>query len=63
MFLIFLIPVFWFVSLPLILKFIVGIAFFVIGIIRTYQYVEKKKREKQEEDEKYERFFKKTTNI
>lgn len=59
MFLIFLIPVFWFISLPLILKILSGIFFVIIETIWCYQYYTKKKAEKIEEDKKYERFFKK----
>lgn len=63
MFLIFLIPVFWFISLPLILKILSGIAFVILGTIWCYQYYTKKKAEKIEEDRKYERFFEDTNEV
>lgn len=58
MFVIFLIPIIWFVSLPLVLQVFASIGFGIIGFFYCREYIKKKKLKQQRDKEKYGKYFK-----
>lgn len=56
MFVIFLIPIMWILSMPLIMQIIVSIALVIMGIFCINKKIQAMKEKKRIEEEKYERF-------
>lgn len=56
MFVIFLIPIMWILSMPLIMQIIVSIALVIIGVFCINKKIQAMKEKKRIEEEKYGRF-------
>lgn len=56
MFVIFLIPIMWVLSMPLIMQIIVSIALVIIGIFCISKKIQSMKEKKRIEEEKYAKF-------
>lgn len=56
MFVIFLIPIMWILSMPLIMQIIVSVALIIIGIFCISKKIQSMKEKKRIEEEKYAKF-------
>ena len=56
MFVIFLIPIMWILSMPLIMQIIVSVALIIMGIFCISKKIQSMKEKKRIEEEKYGRF-------